>query len=100
MLPCASPRDTLRIHQGAGQLLCCGCLKRRRPERALTLPQQQVLTSVFLMLPVVALSLLATLAPSSHSTLAAVAVGVGACHGVALSTGAHVMVRLMAITSV
>ena len=90
MLPCASPRDTLRIHQGAGQLLCCGCLKRRRPERALTLPQQQVLTFVFLMLPVVALSLLATLA----------AVAVGACHAVALSTGAHVMVRLMAITSV
>ena len=75
MPPCASPRDTLRIHQGAGQLLCCGCLKRRHPESALTLPQQQVLTSVFLMLPVVALSLLATLAPSSHSTLAAVAVG-------------------------
>jgi hypothetical protein len=61
---------------------------------------KQVLTSVFLMLPVVALSLLATLAPSSHSTLAAVAVGVGACHAGALSTGAHVMVRLMAITSV
>ena len=54
---------------------------------------------MFLMLPVVALSLLATLAPSSHSTLAAVAVGVGACHA-ALSTSAHVMVRLMAITSV
>jgi hypothetical protein len=55
---------------------------------------------VFLMLPVVALSLLATLAPSSHSALAAVAVGVGACYAVALSTSAHVTMRLMAITSV
>ena len=59
-----------------------------------------MLTSVFLVLPDLALSLLATLAPSSHSALAAVAVGVGACHAVALSTSAHVMVRLIAITSV
>jgi hypothetical protein len=52
------------------------------------------------MLPVVALSLLATLAPSSHSALAAVAMGVGACHAVALSTSAYVTVRLMGVTSV
>ena len=82
MLPCASPRDALRIHQGAGQLLCCGCLKRRYPESAPTRSQQRMLTSVFLML----------------LTPVAVTVSLGACHAVALSTSFHATVRLMAIT--
>jgi hypothetical protein len=57
-------------------------VSKRSPESAPTLPQQRVLTLVFLMLP----------------TLAAVAVSLRACHAVALSTSADVTVRLMATT--
>src|SRR5262245_19305249 len=56
--------------------------QRRSPESVPPLPRQRVLTPVFLML----------------SALAAVAVSLGACHGVALSTSARATRRLMAIT--
>ena len=68
------------MHEGAEQPLCCGCLTEVT-ESTPTLPQQRVLTPVFLMLP----------------TLAAVVVRLRAGHALTLRTGAHVTARLMAI---
>ena len=82
MLPVCFPKRCLEDTPGSRAAPLLWVSQRRSPESAPIPPRQRVLTPVFLMLP----------------PLATVAVSLGDCHGVALSTSAHATRRLMAIT--